>query len=99
MIAAPVNTKSLLAHIFGVMQQLSNKEIDAQTACAQAKLASNACELLNYELRNTLVKIKLREIGANVELSDLQIRQIESKSFSNTCRYDSEFSDKEGGDQ
>lgn len=47
----PVNTKSLLVFVFHQMERLNSGEIDANTACAQAKLASQACNLLNYELK------------------------------------------------
>ena len=77
----PVNTKSLLAFIFNQMQRLNCGEIDANTACAQAKLASQASNLLNYELKRTIVQIKLREIGNGIEATEPRLREIESKAF------------------
>ena len=56
----PVNTKSLLAFIFNQMERLNCGEIDANTACAQAKLASQTSNLLNYELKRTIVQMRLR---------------------------------------
>ncbi len=90
--AVPVNTKSLLAHIFGTMQQLKDGDIDCNHAIAQAKLASQACNLLNYELKRSVVQMKLREIGGASEQS-CKLREIESKSFSNTMEYCEEFVD------
>lgn len=80
----PVNTKSLLAFIFNQMEQLNSGSIDAQTACAQAKLASQACNVLNYELKRSIVNMRLKEIGAGVDATDCKLREVESKSFSNT---------------
>ena len=80
----PVNTKSLLSFIFAQMAKLNNNEIDANTACAQAKLASQACNLLNYELKRTLIEAKLKEAGEIPQEVRLFIRQIESKPFNNT---------------
>lgn len=77
---APVNTKSLLAFIFCQMERLNAGEIDAQTAMAQAKLASQANNVLDYELKRTLVQMKLREIGAALP-SDVRLRDVESKTF------------------
>jgi hypothetical protein len=74
----PVNTKSLLASIFDQMGKLSRGEITATDACAYAKLASQAANVLNYELKRTVVQIRLKEIGAN---TGTYLRDIESKTF------------------
>lgn len=75
----PVNTKSAAAFLFRQMEKLDKGEIDASNAMAQAKLASQICNLLNYELKRTLIQIKMKQIG----LGDVQptLREIESKSF------------------
>lgn len=78
---APVNTKSLLAFIFNQMERLNSGEIDANTACAQAKLASQASNVLNYELKRTIVQMRLREIGGGVGAIEPRLREIESKKF------------------
>lgn len=75
----PVNTKSLLAFIFNEMEKLSNKETTPQEAMAQAKLASQASNLLNYELKRTIVQIRLNEIGTGLQAQDIVLREIESK--------------------
>lgn len=75
----PVNTKSLLAFIFTQMERLSAGEIDAQTAQAQAKLASQASNLLNYELKRTIVQMRMQQIGTGIEAQDITLREIESK--------------------
>ena len=75
----PVNTKSLLAFIFNQMERLSNGEIDAQTAQAQAKLASQASNILNYELKRTIVQMRMQQIGTGIQAQDITLREIESK--------------------
>ena len=45
---------------------------------AQAKLASQLNNLLDYELKRTVVQMKLKEIGQQVEPT---LRFIESKPF------------------
>lgn len=74
----PVNSKSLLAFIFKQMEKLEAGEIDAQTACAQAKLASQANNVLDYELKRTIVQIKLKDMGEEVAP---KLREVESKAF------------------
>lgn len=74
----PVNTKSLLAFIFGQMGKLDRGEIDANTACAQAKLASQASNVLNYELKRSIVQMRLQAIGQSTTPT---LREIESKGF------------------
>ena len=58
----PVNAKSLAAFLCNQMVKLDKGEIDANQAIAQAKLASQVNNLMNYELKRTLVQIKLKEI-------------------------------------
>ncbi len=77
----PVNTKSLLVFLFNQMEKLNKGEIDWQTANAQAKLASQASNLLNYELKRTIVEMRLQAIGQSVQP---RLREIESKKFDNT---------------
>lgn len=75
----PVNTKSLLAFIFGQMQKLDAKEITPNEAMAQAKLASQASNVLNYELKRTIVQMRMQQIGAGIDVADIALREIESK--------------------
>lgn len=82
--ASPVNTKSLLAFIFNQMERLNTKEITPNEAIAQAKLASQASNLLNYELKRTIVQLRLKEIGDGVQSTMPRLREIESKSFDDT---------------
>ena len=77
----PVNTKSLLAFIFNQMERLNSGEIDWQTANSQAKLASQASNILNYELKRTIVQIRLKELGNGAETTIPKLREIESKIF------------------
>ena len=78
----PVNAKSLAAFLCNQKVKLDNGEIDANQAMAQAKLASQVNNLMNYELKRTLVQIKLKEIGED----DVKpaLREIESKAFDDT---------------
>lgn len=76
----PVNTKSLLAFIFGAMGKLDRGEIDPNTACAIAKLASQANNVLNYEIKRTDLLLRLQAAGKTV---DPNFRDIESKAFDN----------------
>lgn len=80
----PVNTKSLLAFIFGQMAKLDRKEIDYQTAMAQAKLASQANNVLDYELKRAVVQMRLKQMGESLEGKTPRIREIESKGFDET---------------
>lgn len=76
----PVNTKSLLAFVFGQMEKLDNKEIDVDTANAQSKLVQQANNILRSEHERTRVKIELerhnKEYGSNIEF-----REVESINF------------------
>ena len=74
----PVNTKSLCAFLFKEMARLKDNEITPQEAIAQAALASQITKLFDYELRRTLVEIRLQEIGRE---ANPRIREIESKAF------------------
>ena len=74
----PVNSKSLLAFIFNQMEKLDAGEIDTNNACAQAKLASQANNVLNYELERTKTQIKLKELGQDITPV---LRDVESKTF------------------
>lgn len=80
----PVNTKSLLAFIFNQMGKLDRGEISANNAVAQAKLASQATQLLNYELKRTVVQLQLERTGHEIEGKQPRIREIESKKFDDT---------------
>ena len=77
----PVNTKSLLAFIFNQMDMLNKGQITSDVACAQAKLAAQANNVLSYELKRTAVECKLKELGCKVEP---KLREIESKPFDDT---------------
>lgn len=74
----PVNTKSLLAFIFNQMERLNAGEITANEAMAQAKLASQASNVLNYELKRTIVQMRMQQIGAGIDVTDIKLRNIES---------------------
>ena len=73
----PVNSKSLLHFIFDQMEKLDRKEITVQDGHAQANLAKQANNLLSYELKRAEILLKLRD-------TQIELREIESKSFDNT---------------
>lgn len=75
----PVNSRSFLAFIFNQMEKLDKGEITPDIASAQAKLAKQANNVLDYELKRTLVQIKLREIGAIDSAREIKLREVESK--------------------
>ena len=81
--SAPVNTKSFLAFIFNTMEKLDKGVIDTNVACAQAKLMSQANNVLDYELKTTLTQIKLKEMGMLQDKNPV-LREIESNGFDNT---------------
>ena len=81
--SAPVNTKSFLAFIFNTMEKLDKGVIDTNVACAQAKLMSQANNVLDYELKRTLTQIKLKEICMLQDKNPV-LREIESKGVDNT---------------
>lgn len=76
----PVNSKSLLSFLYSQMEKLDQKEIDVQTAQAQANLAKQANNILTYELKRAELEMKLAEF--NVCMNEkVSIRQVESKAF------------------
>ena len=72
----PVNPKSLFSHLCEQMEKLSNGEIDAGTASAQAKLVAQCNNLLSYELKRAVIINQLES-----EKAKDKIREIELKSF------------------
>lgn len=72
-----IDTKTMLAFLFEQMEKLDRNEISTDTACAQAKLASQANNLLDYELRRTVVQLKLAECVPHVKPT---LREIESEA-------------------
>ena len=79
--ATPCNAKSLLAFTFGLMERLDKGEINNETAIAQAKLISQANQLMKNELLRTALQLKMYEAHTGIDASDVRIRQIESKGF------------------
>lgn len=60
------------------MERLNSGEIDAQTAMAQAKLASQANNVLDYELKRTIVQMKLQQTASGCSNIIPHLREIES---------------------
>lgn len=75
-----VNTKSLLAFVFGQMEKLDNKEIDVDTANAQSKLIQQANNIIRSEHERTRIKMELERHNAEYN-SSIQMREVESKNF------------------
>jgi hypothetical protein len=69
----------MLAFIFDQMNKLDKGVINVETASAQAKLAKQANNVLDYELKRTLVQIKLQKIGALTDIQEVKLRDVESK--------------------
>lgn len=76
----PVNNKSLLHFVFDQMEKLDKKEIDVQTAKAQADLAKQVNNMMKYELDRANMLIKLEAHNKEYK-SDIKLRDIEGKSF------------------
>ena len=76
----PVNNKSLLHFVFNQMEKLDKKEIDIDTAKAQAYLAKQANNCLNYELKRADTQMKLTEHNA-IYKDGLKLRDVEGKNF------------------
>jgi len=74
----PTNSKSLLQFIFDQMEKLDKKKINCQEAQAQAKLAKEANNVLNYEIKRADMLLKLRE--SEIEIRDIEIKAIEEES-------------------
>jgi len=76
----PVNNKSLLAFLFDQMEQLNSKEIDVETAKAQANLAKQVNNAMRYELDLVATKIKMESHNQSFG-SSIELRNPESKNF------------------
>ncbi len=76
----PVNSKSLLAFTFGLMGRLDNKELDVDTAKAQAGLIKQANNIMKYELDRSKTLIKIKEHNALTK-DNIELRNVESKNF------------------
>lgn len=68
----PVNAKSLFAMICITLEKLDNAEVDVQTASAVGKLVGQATNLLNYELKRSVLMSnpEFREQHRNLELKN-----------------------------
>ena len=69
----PVNTKSMFHLLCECMERLDKDEIDVAKAGAMAKLIGQANNLLNYELKRSVIM-------SNIEVRQ-QHRNLESKNF------------------
>lgn len=76
----PVNSKSLLAFVFGQMEKLNNGEIDNETANSQAKLSQQAVNIIRLEHERSRVQIELAKCNNEINTT-LELREIESKNF------------------
>lgn len=76
----PVNSKSLLAFVFGQMEKLDNGEIDNDTARSQASLVKQANNLLKYELDRSKIQMELSKHNA-IYKDGTTLRNIESINF------------------
>ena len=76
----PVNSKSLLAFVFGQMEKLDDGTINTQQAREQSNLVKQANNILKYELDRAKVKMELTKHNA-VYKDGLNLREVESKNF------------------
>lgn len=76
----PVNNKSLLAFVMSQMEKLDNKEIDVDTAKAQASLVHQANSIVKNEHDRIRVKMELEKHNKEYN-SNIEFREIESKNF------------------
>ena len=74
----PVNSKSLLAFVFGQMEKLDNGQINVETAREQSNLVKQANNLLKYELDRTKVLMDLTIHNETYD-KNLQLRNIEAE--------------------
>ena len=72
----PTNNKSLLHFLFQTMEKLENRDIDVDTAKAQANLAKQANNSLRYELERATLQLKINEASGIID-KNLKIREIE----------------------
>ena len=72
----PTNNKSLLHFLFQTMEKLESREIDVDTAKAQANLAKQANNSLRYELERATLQLKINEATGIID-QNLKIREIE----------------------
>jgi hypothetical protein len=81
----PVNEKSLLHHLFEQMDKLDKKEISADEANAQAKLASTAISLYKQELDRARLTMELQS-HAEATGKVVELRELSSKGFDDTTK-------------
>ena len=81
-----VDTTAILSFLFQQMEALSKGEIDANKANAQANLAKQACNVLNYELKRTEVQMKMFKIGGDIKADQIELREIETKRLEQPVR-------------
>lgn len=72
---AEKTTKGLFSFLFEQMNKLDEGKIDVETAVAQSKLAKQANNVLDYELRRTKLLMEMKDRGENVEV---ELRDIET---------------------
>lgn len=81
-----VDTTAILSFLFQQMEALSKGEIDTNKANAQANLAKQACNVLNYELKRTEVQMKMFKIGGDIKADQIELREIETKRLEQPLR-------------
>lgn len=72
------NTQELFSFICGQMDKLDKDDITVEKASAQAKLAKQATNVLNYELKRTVVELQLKQIDGSI---NPRLRDIESAAI------------------
>lgn len=76
----PVNSKSLLAFVFGQMEKLDEGNLSVEEANAQANLTKQATNILKYELDRAKAIINL-DIHNDTFSKTRKLRDAESINF------------------
>lgn len=77
----PVNNKSLLAHIFGTIDEISkDKDFNLERAKQLGNLYKQANSTLRYELERAGVLLKLEQFRSETGIT-LNLRNAESKEL------------------
>jgi hypothetical protein len=76
----PVNNKSLVAFLFGEMENLKDKKTTVEEVLAHVQIAKQINSQMRYELERTRVLMDLAQHNA-IFKDGTNIREIESKNF------------------
>ena len=78
------NSKALFHFLANQMEKLDNNEISEGKAKAQAGVAKQIVQILNYELARVKTQIEISHHNQNQNFQKLELREVESTSFDKT---------------